>query len=123
LVEKLVSPDPQGIGGTLSFPMTVTCTNMPNPMIILSLSVQGNSSIKENNLPVGSKCTIAETLPLPSLPAGCSWLRPQYSPQSVTIPAGIKGRSATIVETITNGYTCTGSLTVIKEIGDPFPPL
>jgi hypothetical protein len=44
-VTKVVSPDSQKIGGTLSFPMTVTCTNSPNPTITFSLSVQGNSSL------------------------------------------------------------------------------
>ena len=111
-VTKVVSPDPKGIAGTLSFPMTVTCT----PFGSGSVTVVGNTSAAPMYLPVGSNCTIAETQP--RLPHDCVWLPPQYSPPSVTITSGAN------VETVTNNYFCregpTGSLTITKIVSpDP----
>src|ERR1019366_4526911 len=60
-VTKVVKPDPQNIGGTLSFPITVTCTN---PAATYHLTVKGNSSTSVT-LPAGSKCVTSETLPPP----------------------------------------------------------
>jgi hypothetical protein len=106
-VQKVVNPDPKGIG-SMPFPMTVTCTN---PTGNYPLTVQGNSTAAPINLPVGSNCTIAESN-RPPLPAGCGWLPPQYSPQSVTIAPG------TNAATVTNGYDCSpeGSLIVTKTV-------
>jgi hypothetical protein len=113
-VQKVVNPDPHGIGSTLSFPMTVTCTN-PNGHY--SLTVQGNSSaVLTNSVPVGSTCTVSESA-LPNLPPGCSWSSSQYMPQPVTIGTGMN------YETVVNGYECvrpTGMLTVEKIVNsDP----
>ena len=108
-VTKVVAPDPDHIGGTLIFPMTVTCTN---PTYSYPLNVQGNTSTAPTNLPIGSHCTVTEGT-LPSLPPGCHWLAPVYSPASVTIAGGLNQ------ETVTNGYRCeimTGSLIVTKEV-------
>jgi hypothetical protein len=106
-VRKFVKPDPNGIGGTLNFPVTLTCTN---PVGTYTVTVQGNANSALNNLPAGTKCTVSETLP--ALPPGCSWLPPQYSPQPITIAAGSN------TETIVNGYKCVklGSLKVEKIV-------
>jgi hypothetical protein len=94
-VTKVVSPDPRGIGNTLIFPMTVICTN---PNATYTLNVHGNTSTVPTNLPIGSICTVTETQP--TLPAGCTWLPPVYSPASVTIASGLNH------ETVTNNYRC-----------------
>ena len=106
-VRKFVKPDPNGIGGTLHFPVTLTCTN---PVGTYTVTVQGNANSVLNNLPVGTKCTVSETMP--ALPPGCSWLPPQYSPQPITIGPGSN------TETIVNGYKCVklGSLKVEKIV-------
>jgi hypothetical protein len=107
-VTKVVAPDPRGIGNTLSFPMTVACTN---PTASYALNVLGNTSTLPINVPVGSQCSVTETLP--SLPLGCTWLAPVYSPASVTIAAGLNHL------TVTNAYQCRehgGSLIVKKEV-------
>jgi hypothetical protein len=97
-VTKMVSPDPRGIGLTLTFPMTVTCTN---PNATYPLNVHGNTSTVPFNVPVGSHCMVTETQP--ALPAGCTWLPPVFSPPGgVTIAGGLNQ------ETVTNGYTCRG---------------
>ena len=96
-VTKIVSPDPRGIGSTLIFPMTVSCTN---PTASFPLNVHGNTSTVPTNLPVGSVCAVVETQP--PLPAGCTWQAPAYSPASVTIANGLNQ------ETVTNAYTCRG---------------
>jgi hypothetical protein len=113
-VQKIVNPDPRGIGSTMPFPMTVTCTD---PNGVYPLTVQGNSSAAPiNNVLIGSTCTVSEA-PLPVLPPGCTWLSPQYGPLSLTIAIGINH------ETVINGYECiptTGSLTVQKLVNpDP----
>jgi Domain of unknown function (DUF5979)/Domain of unknown function DUF11 len=106
-VTKVVSPDPLGIGNSTQFPMTVTCTN---PTLSYSLNVHGNTSTVPTNLPVGSICSVMETLPKP--PSGCTWLAPVYSPASVTIAGGMN------ILTVTNSYTCesqeTGCLKDLK---------
>jgi hypothetical protein len=62
-VTKTVSPDPRRIGKTLSFTITLTCTN---PMTgSHSLTVYGDSSSVPINLPFGSICSISETQPPP----------------------------------------------------------
>jgi len=94
-VTKKVAPDPRGIGNTLPFPMTVTCTN---PNATYTLTVPGNTSSVPHNLPVGSHCTVTETQP--ALPPGCTWLPPIFSPAGVTIASGLNQ------ETVTNGYRC-----------------
>jgi hypothetical protein len=94
-VTKKVSPDPRGIGGTLIFPMTVTCTN---PAASYPLNVHGNTSTVPFNVPVGSQCSVTETLP--ALPKGCTWLTPIFSPANVTIASGLNQ------EMVTNGYRC-----------------
>ena len=95
-VTKMVSPDPRGIGLTLTFPMMVTCTN---PNATYPLNVHGNTSTVPFNVPVGSHCTVTETQP--ALPAGCTWLPPVFSPPGgVTIAGGLNQ------ETVTNGYRC-----------------
>jgi hypothetical protein len=94
-VTKKVAPDPRGIGNTLSFPMTVTCTN---PNASYTLTIPGNTSSVPHNLPVGSHCTVTETQP--ALPPGCTWLPPIFSPAGVTIAGGLNQ------ETVTNGYQC-----------------
>jgi hypothetical protein len=94
-VTKKVAPDPRGIGGSLIFPMTVTCAN---PTGSYPLTVHGNTSTVPHNLPVGSHCTVTETQP--PLPAGCTWLAPTFSPAGVTIAGGLNQ------ETVTNGYRC-----------------
>jgi hypothetical protein len=97
-VTKMVSPDPRGIGLTLTFPMTVTCTN---PNATYTLNVHGNTSTVPFNVPVGSHCSVTETQP--ALPTGCTWLPPVFSPPGgVTIAGGLSQ------ETVTNGYTCRG---------------
>jgi hypothetical protein len=95
-VTKTVSPDPRGIGLTLTFPMTVTCTS---PNASYPLNVHGNTSTVPFNVAVGSHCTVTETLP--ALPKGCTWLTPTVSPASVTIAGGLNQ------ELVTNGYRCT----------------
>jgi hypothetical protein len=96
-VTKIVAPDPRGIGNTLIFPMTVTCSN---PNATFTLNVHGNTSTMPTNVPVGSHCTVTEIQP--ALPAGCTWLPPVFSPPSgVTIAA-----SGMNQETVTNGYRC-----------------
>ena len=94
-VTKVVAPDPLGIGNTLSFPVTMTCTN---PAASYPLNVHGNTSTVPISLPVGSNCSIAETLPPP--PPGCAWLAPVYSPSTVIIAAGVN------VLTAINAYEC-----------------
>jgi Domain of unknown function (DUF5979) len=96
-VTKMVSPDPRGIGLTLTFPMTVTCTN-PNASYFLN--VHGNTSTVPINVPVGSHCMVTETQP--ALPAGCTWLPPVFAP-----PGGVTIASSGMnQETVTNGYRC-----------------
>jgi hypothetical protein len=95
-VTKKVSPDPKGIGLTLTFQITATCTN---PNAVYPLSVHGNTSTVPFNLPVGSHCSFTETQP--ALPKGCTWLPPNFSPASVTIAGGLN------LETVTNGYRCS----------------
>jgi hypothetical protein len=95
-VTKTVSPDPKGIGLTLTFPITATCTN---PNAVYPLNVHGNTSTVPFNLPVGSHCSFTETQP--ALPKGCTWLPPNFSPANVTIASGLNQ------ETVTNGYRCT----------------
>ena len=95
-VTEKVDPDPRGIGNTLIFPMTVTCTN---PNASYTLNVHGNTSTLPINVPVGSHCMVAETQP--ALPAGCTWLPPMYSP-----PGGVTIASGLNHETVTNGYRC-----------------
>ena len=98
-VTKTVSPDPRGIGSTLIFPMTLTCTN---PSHVYPLNVHGNTSTVPINLLVGSHCSILETPPPPSPPPGCTWLPPVYSPATVTIAVGMNA------VTVTNSYVCRG---------------
>jgi hypothetical protein len=95
-VTKTVAPDPRGIGLTLTFPMTVTCTN---PNSSHPLNVPGNTSTVPFNVPVGSHCTVTETQP--ALPAGCTWLPPVFSP-----PGGVTIASGLNQELVTNGYRC-----------------
>ena len=95
-VTKSVAPDPRGIGLTLTFPMTVTCTN---PNASYPLNVHGNTSTVPFNVPIGSHCSVTETLPAP--PKGCTWLAPIYSPANVIIASGLNQ------EMVTNGYRCT----------------
>ncbi len=94
-VTKKVAPDPRGLGGSLIFPMTVTCTN---PTASYPLNVHGNTSTVPFNLPVGSHCTVTETLP--ALPKGCSWLPASFSPANIIIAGGLNQ------EVVTNGYRC-----------------
>jgi hypothetical protein len=96
-VTKIVFPDPRGIGSTLIFPMTVTCTNPPASY---PLNVHGNTSTVPINVPVGSICSIAETQT--PLPLGCTWQAPVYSSATVTIANGLN------TATVTNSYTCRG---------------
>ena len=81
-VTKTVRPDPRGIATTLSFPMTVHCTN---PNGTYNVTVNGNTSSVPINVPIGSVCTVTEVQP--PLPAGCTWLPPVTT--SVTIHAGL----------------------------------
>jgi hypothetical protein len=107
-VTKVVAPDPRGIGSTLTFPMTVTCTAPPTTY---SLNVLGNTSTLPINVPVGRVCSVTETLP--ALPPGCTWLPPVYTPASVTIATGLNHLQ------VTNAYRCreqSGSLIVKKEV-------
>jgi Domain of unknown function (DUF5979) len=94
-VSKKVSPDPRGIGTTLSFPMTVNCTN---PTGTYAVTVNGNTSSVPFNVPVGSVCTVTEVQP--PLPAGCTWLPPTTA--SVTIHVGLNQTM------VTNAYRCRG---------------
>jgi hypothetical protein len=117
-VTKVLDPDPQKIWSTAKFPITVTCTN-PNFIYTMSISVNGSLGTQSFNLAVGSECTAAETLPAP--PAGCVWLPPKYSPQTVDVGPGLYGG---VGLTVTNGYTCetpsTGSLSLTKTVSrDP----
>ncbi len=111
-VTKVVDPDPDHLGSTQLFPMTVACTNS-YPLI-----VHGNTSTVPFPVPVGEICTVTEGT-RPSLPLGCTWLAPVYSPASVTIASGLNQ------ETVTNGYRCEimtgGSLVVTKEVVDDSP--
>jgi hypothetical protein len=93
-VTKTVKPDPRGIATTLSFPMTVHCTN---PNGTYSVTVHGNTSSVPINVPIGSICTVTEVQP--PLPAGCTWLPPVTT--SVTIHAGLNQTM------VTNAYRCT----------------
>ena len=76
--------------------MTVTCTN---PNTSYTLNVHGNTSTVPINVPVGSHCTVTETQP--TLPVGCTWLPPMYSP-----PGGVTIASGLNHEAVTNGYRC-----------------
>ena len=114
-VTKVVSPDPRGIGHSLIFPMTVTCTG--TPPVSYTLSVNGDTSTLPHPVPIGDHCTVAEGL-MPNLPPGCTWLAPIYSPTTVIIGPG------TNVETVTNGYQCrenTGALIVEKKVENHAP--
>jgi hypothetical protein len=95
-VTKVVNPDPLNIGTTKAFPMTVTCTPSPPSYTV---TVNGNTSTLPIAVPVGSHCTVSEGT-MPSLPPGCHWLAPAYSPASVIIASGLNQ------ETVTNGYRC-----------------
>jgi hypothetical protein len=95
IIQKDVRPDPREIGQTLSFKITLTCTN---PTGVYSVFVSGDSVSMLNSLPVGSKCQVSENLP--ALPRGCRWLPPQFSPQPVIIGC------ACVTELVTNGYRC-----------------
>ena len=95
VVNKKVDPDPRGLGASLTFLMTVTCTN---PAGTYTVTVTGNSSSVPLTLPAGSQCTVTETLP--TLPAGCTWLTPNFSPATVTI-TGLLTQ-----ENVINGYRC-----------------
>jgi hypothetical protein len=96
-VAKGFSSDPLGIGNTLSFPITLICTN---PLTgSHTLTVHGNTNSVPINLPLGSICSISETSQ-PPLPPGCTWQAPVYSPATVTIHSGMN------VVTVTNAYTC-----------------
>ena len=111
-VTKKVDPDPRGLATSLSFPMTVTCTNPPAPPFSYTLTVHGNTSSVPHNVPVGSHCTVTEGA-LPALPAGCTWLPPVFSP-----PGGVTIASGLNQETVTNGYRCReqpGSL-IFKKV-------
>ena len=98
-VTKVVDPDPLNIGTSKLFPMTVTCTDPPAAPVSYPLNVHGNTSTVPTPVGVGSHCTVMETS-TPSLPPGCHWLAPAYSPASVTIAGGLNQ------ETVTNGYRC-----------------
>src|SRR5208282_1377184 len=79
--------------------------------------VHGNTSTVPFPVPVGEICTVTEGT-RPSLPLGCTWLAPVYSPASVTIASGLNQ------ETVTNGYRCeimTGSLVVTKQVVNEGP--
>ena len=93
-VTKTVRPDPRGIANTLSFPITLHCTN---PTGTYFVTVNGNTSSVLINVPVGSICTVTEIQP--ALPAGCTWLPPVTT--SVTIHAGLNQTM------VTNAYRCT----------------
>ena len=97
-VTKTVSPDPRGIGSTLSFQITLYCTNPLTGSHVLT--VHGNTSSVPISLPVGSVCTVSETQPI--LPPGCTWQAPVYSPATVTIGVGMN------IEMVKNSYTCKG---------------
>ncbi len=93
-VTKTVRPDPRGIANTLSFQMTLNCTN---PTGTYFVTVHGNTSSVLINVPVGSVCTVTEVQP--PLPAGCTWLPPVTT--SVIIHAGLNQTM------VTNAYRCT----------------
>jgi hypothetical protein len=95
-VAKGFSSDPLGIASTLSFQITLTCTN---PLTGTHLvTVHGNSNSVPITLPLGSICTISET-GQPALPPGCTWQAPVL-PATVTIHTGMN------IVTVTNAYTC-----------------
>jgi len=106
-VQKSISLDPTGTVATMSFPMTVTCSNTS---AVYPLTIQGTGSAGPINLPVGSTCHVAEGT-LPTLPAGCSWGNPTYTPASVTIANG-----GNVIATVNNSITCQGYLVVYKVV-------
>lgn len=114
-VTKTVNPDPKNLGGTLIFPISATCTN---PTASYPFNVHGNSSTVPITAQFGSQCQFSEGV-LPALPAGCTWLTPQFSPQPLTFGPGLNQ------EMVTNGYTCQtqlGSVQTNKIVtGSPAP--
>jgi hypothetical protein len=122
-ITKKVDPDPLGIGGTLSFQIGSTLWNTTgygygyqtvqgNATYGPALAGQDDSTLtftEDVQLP-----TLPPPLPLPPLPAGCSWLPPTFSPPTVTLSPAVS------VETVTNGYQCANTLTVAKVVNpDP----
>jgi hypothetical protein len=120
-VEKIIQNDanaPLNVLQTIVFPATVTCGSNTT-----QVNVQLTSPGIVHNVPVGTLCTVAETLPPP--PAGicpqgqiASWGTPSYVPPSVTITSG-----AGPVITMKNTLSCVkdggggdGSLSVTKQV-------
>ena len=113
----------------LTFPMTVTCGGNTT-----SLNVQLTTPGIVSNIPVGTVCTVAETLPPP--PAGnctngsiSTWGTPSYAPASVTITSGA-GPLITVTNVLTcrppdggggQGTSLTGDLVVTKQITNNTP--
>jgi Domain of unknown function (DUF5979) len=95
-VTKTVDPDPMSFGGALIFQISAACTN---PTANYPFNVHGNTSTVPMTVPLGSQCQFSEGR-FPPLPAGCTWLRPQFSPQPLTIGPGLNQ------EMVSNGYTC-----------------
>ena len=115
-VKKVVTPDPQGLFHSLSFSMTVTCSNPsapPPPNPPHQVGFAGSTW----NVPMGSSCSVVENSPLPTLPVGCTWNAPVYTPANVTITNSYR------VLTVTNGYSCTPNLArlSVKKVISPDP--
>ena len=114
-VVKLVSPDPQNIGSSLTFSVEAHCIN-PGNFYTQFHPVSVNSSATLS-VPVDLTCTVVEASPLPALPTGCTWLTPVVAPASILITQ----TPGTV--TVTNGYDCVPPphvLTVTKTVSpDP----
>lgn len=107
-VTKSVSPDPLGLA--MQFPIKVTCgSNTYNQTIASNNSGPPITGLTAFTPP----CSVTETPP--TLPKGCKWLPPVFTPAQ-TIPLAMGANAVTIK----NGYTCYAWLEVTKSVNpDP----
>lgn|GEM_PF-7036520 len=80
-ITKRVEGVPPGFTGTFNF--NVTCWSGTTLITKQAqITIPGSSTVTVTGVPIGSSCTVTETGPLPSLPAGWLWLAPTYQPAS-----------------------------------------
>lgn len=102
------------------FPVTVSCSVPGGPTITSSINVSASSTgpVIVNNIPVGSTCTITESLtlplpqPVPGIPVSCKlplanqWAQPSYVPTQVVV---IAPSPAMNIVSIINVLNCVSS--------------
>jgi hypothetical protein len=80
-ITKRLEGVPPGFTGTFNF--NVICWSGTTLITKQAqITIPGSSTVTVTGIPIGSSCTVTETGPLPSLPAGWLWLAPTYQPAS-----------------------------------------